>query len=327
MSRPLLVVLRPLGLGDFLTGVPAYRAIARRFPTHRRVLAVPRALHPLVGMTRAFDAACDVEPLTPLPRELFGADIAIDLHGKGPASHHILLASEPRRLIAFANPEIPQSIGGARWRAGEREVRRWCRMLDEAGVPADPNDLSLDAPSSSSDAKCAGDAFEGATIVHPGAASEARRWPLERWIAVVRALQHRGHRIVLTGSASEAHLTAVIARATQPASTMDLGGRTDLATLATIVARASLVLSTDTGIAHFAATFRRPSVTIFGPTSPAAWGPPATGRHHVLWAGTTGDPHATTVDSGLLQIGVDDVLEAIDRATRVSRIERGRDGV
>lgn len=307
MSKPLLVVLRPLGLGDFLTGIPAYRAIARKFPDHRRVLAVPAALHALIPATRAFDLGVDVEPLTKLPLVLSRADISIDLHGKGPASHRILLDAQPRRLIAFANAEIPESRRGAVWRADEHEVQRWCRMLETAGVPADPRDLYFDP-------QIAPAHREGrVAIVHPGAASEARRWPIERWMTVVRALQHRGHRVVLTGSAAEAKLTATIARQTDGRTTVDLGGRTNLAMLVDIVSKASLVLSTDTGIAHLAVACGTPTITIFGPTSPKHWGPPTNDRHGVLWAGETGDPHGETIDPGLLSISVSDVLGAVEQ--------------
>lgn len=315
MSRPLLIVLRPLGLGDFLTGIPAYRAIARKFPDHRRVLAVPAALHALIPATRAFDLGVDVEPLTKLPLVLSHADISIDLHGKGPASHRILLDAQPRRLIAFANSEIPESRRGAVWRADEHEVQRWCRMLETAGVPADPRDLYFDP-------QIAPAHREGrVAIVHPGAASEARRWPIERWMTVVRALQHRGHRVVLTGSAAEAKLTATIARQTDGRTTVDLGGRTNLAMLVDIVSKASLVLSTDTGIAHLAVACRTPTITIFGPTSPKHWGPPTNDRHGVLWAGETGDPHGETIDPGLLSISVSDVLGAVERQASGRSVE------
>ncbi len=311
--RPRLVVLRPLGLGDFLTGVPAYRGLARHFPEHHRVLAVPRALHPLVEATEAFHEAVDVEALAPLPLALHEADVAVDLHGRGPASHRILLAAHPRRLIAFANDAIPASAGGARWRADEHEVSRWCRMLHAFGIVADPQDLVLDDVRSH-DATLP----HGLTLVHPGAASEARRWPLARWHATIAALRDRGHDVALTGTPSEAHLTAELATRSGLSATRDFAGRTSLATLSALVRDARLVLSSDTGIAHLAIAHRTPTITLFGPTSPAHWGPPPLARHRVLWTGRVGDPHGASVDPGLLEIGVDDVVGTLDARERRS---------
>ncbi len=57
-----------------------------------------------------------------------------------------------------------------------------------------------------------------------------------------------------------------------------------------------------------------PSVVLFGPTSPARWGPPADRAiHQVLWAGRTGDPHASRPDPGLLEIGESEVLQALEK--------------
>ncbi|GAC1396837.1 MAG: glycosyltransferase family 9 protein [Vulcanimicrobiaceae bacterium] len=310
MTLPLLVVLRPLGLGDFLTGVPAYRAIARHFPHHYRVLAAPRALHALVPATRAFDDAIDVAPLTPLPSELHDADVAVDLHGRGPASHHILLAARPRRLIAFANDAIAQSAGGARWEADEHEVWRWCRMLRAYDIAARPDDLLLDPPRRASPGNL--------TLIHPGAASGSRRWPLERWAIVARELVRRGHDVALTGTPEEFALTSAIAAKASLPPGRNLAGTTDLVGLSALVGGARLLLSSDTGVAHLAFAHRTPSITLFGPTSPAHWGPPGKQRHRVLWHGRTGDPHGREVDHGLLAIDVDEVLEAVREPARRS---------
>ena len=111
---PVLVVLRALGLGDFLTGLPALRALADAFPGHERVLAAPAALAPLVELSGAVDRLAPTPGLAPLPADLHGAKVAVNLHGRGPQSTRLLLAARPGRLISFGaqgGPERPRSGG------------------------------------------------------------------------------------------------------------------------------------------------------------------------------------------------------------------------
>ncbi|HEV2068898.1 MAG TPA: glycosyltransferase family 9 protein, partial [Acidimicrobiales bacterium] len=67
----------------------------------------------------------------------------------------------------------------------------------------------------------------------------------------------------------------------------------------------------DTGVAHVATALAVPSVVIFGPTSPAEWGPPISGPHQALWAGQTGGALAEEPFPGLLEVSVADVLAAL----------------
>lgn len=303
--RPrVILVLRALGLGDLLTVVPALRALRDAFPRALLVLACPRPLHELVRVWRLADETLPVRPLAPLPVAARAADLAVNLHGRGPESTATVIASRPRRLIAFSHPDLPVTAGMPKWRADEHEVSRWCRLLDAAGIPADPSRLDLPLPATAS----AG----GGVVVHPGAAAEARRWPPDRWAAVARAQREEGREVVLTGSGDERSLCERIAAdaGLPPASV--LAGRTSLVTLAGIVGRAPLVLSGDTGVAHLATALGTSSVVLFGPTSPLRWGPPPDRpQHRVLWAGRTGDPHAAVTDPGLLEIGVDDVQRTV----------------
>jgi ADP-heptose:LPS heptosyltransferase len=312
--RPRLVVLRALGVGDLLTAVPALRALARAFPDHERLLAAPERLRPLVELIDADGGGPAVHRLVPtgelepLPPELGRADVAVNLHGRGPQSHRLLLAARPERILWFENREVPESLGSPHWRRGEHEVARWCRMLAENGVPAEPERLALRPP--------AGpplEGAEGATLLHPGAASAARRWPPERFAEVARAEMERGRQVVVTGGPEEVGLACFVARhaGLPPASV--LAGRTDLEDLARAVAAAERVVCGDTGVAHLATALGTPSVVLFGPVSPAEWGPPAElARHRAVWAGGSGDPHGERPDQGLLEIEVADVLRALD---------------
>ncbi len=304
-----VAVLRALGLGDCCTAVPALRGLARAFPDHRRVLAAPAWLVPLVDRAATgFEVIdCDLRgaasPFPPLPSVFDGADVAVNLHGRGPQSTAALLASRPGRLLSFGEAGCPS------WAPGEHEVQRWCRLLGAAGIPADPDDLDIDV---TEDATLVPVADRGATILHPGAASGARRWPVQRWAAVARAEQAAGHRVLITGSSSERRIAERVAATAGLDAGAVRAGRTSLPALAGLLATAGRVVCGDTGVAHLATAVRAPSVVLFGPTAPAEWGPPAhRSWHRALWAGRYGDPHAEVADPGLLRISVDDVLAAL----------------
>ena len=305
--RPVLLVLRALGLGDLLTAVPALRALADAFPDHERVLATPGNLASLALHTQAVSSVIDARLLAPIRWGGAPPDVAVNLHGRGPRSHEVLRALGPRRLIAFANIEVRGSAEGPVWRADEHEIARWCRLLTESGIPADPRRIDLLAP--------AGDppeAARGATILHPGAASRARRWPVERWVHVARALVRRGERVAITGGPDEVTIATEIAVLAGLPDRSVLAGRTDVLGLMRAVAAADRVVCGDTGVAHLATALGRPSVILFGPTPPAWWGPPEDRPwHRALWAGEVSDPHADVPARGLLAIHARDVLDAL----------------
>src|SRR3954468_18995118 len=177
-GRPVAGVLRPLGLGDLLPGVPAVRAVRAAVPGHRLVLATTAALEPLAALVDAVDEVLPARELEPLDGTRPPPGLPVDLHGKGPASHVVVGRLRPDRLLTFASPGYPGPV----WRADEHEVHRWCRLVCEGlGVPADADALDLAVPS-------VAPAVSGAAVVHPGAAFPGRRWPADRFAAVARHL-------------------------------------------------------------------------------------------------------------------------------------------
>ena len=252
-----IVILRPLKLGDFLTAVPAFRAVRRAYPQAEIVLAAPRAIEPLLDLIGgALDRVVDVHELTPLPAELHGADIGVDLHGCGPESHRILLAAHPQRLIAFRNDAVPESADGPAFDRGEHEVARWCRLLEHFGFAPDTRELDLAVPPDR-----VPQVARGATLLHPGAASESRRWPADRWIDVARAEQRLGRTVIVTGGPDEVDLARHIAGGASIPPEQVYAGRTTVRELAALVAAAGRVLCGDTGVAHLSTAYRTPRST------------------------------------------------------------------
>ncbi|MCP2261844.1 ADP-heptose:LPS heptosyltransferase [Streptoalloteichus tenebrarius] len=301
---PRVVALRALKLGDLLVAVPALRALRRAFPNHLIQLATSGWLAPVVRLTRAVDQVLPTRGLAPLGPLAWRPDVAVNLHGAGPRSSQVLDAVRPRRRIGHAGA----GWSGPAWRDDIHERERWCRLLAAHDVPADPDDLLLARPDVASPAP-------GAVVLHPGAAHGSRHWPVDRFVAVARTLVGRGLPVVVTGAGAERERAEEVAALAGLPDAAVLAGRTDLPQLTALVADARLVISADTGVAHLSYAYRTPSVVLFGPVPAAWWGPPANGPHVALSddAARRGDPFAADPDPALLGVGVDAVLDAVDR--------------
>jgi hypothetical protein len=301
-TAPTLLALRALKLGDLLVAVPALNGLRRAFPEHRILLATSGWLAPVVSLVAAVDELLPAAGLSrPLDVEAGTIDVAVNLHGRGPESGDLIAALRPRRLIAH-RPDAPD---GPDWIDGMLERERWARLVRSFDVPADAGDVGIDVPRVSAVAT-------GAAVVHVGAFYGSRRWPADRFVAVARVLDDRGHHVVLTGGAEDRPRAMEIARAAGLPGSRVLAGEVDLVGFAAVVAAARLVVSVDTGAAHLASAYGIPSVVIFGPAPPEEWGPPP-GPHLVLTdaARRRGDVFADEPDPALLAVGVDDVLDAI----------------
>jgi ADP-heptose:LPS heptosyltransferase len=322
-ERPPLLVLRALGLGDALTAVPALRGLRRAFPDRRLLLA---AAGEPAELLRACGVVDDVVPTRgldgPPPGAGLGPHIAVNLHGRGPRSHRLLAAAGPRRIVAYACPEA--GVDGPWWNEAEHEVRRWTRLVEVAAArrgvaaPCRPDDLRLDVPGVLPEVR-----RQRYAVLHPGAASGARRWPARRWVRLAAALERHGIPVVLTGGPDERALAAGVAATAGLPPSRCTAGELTLHGLAQLLAGAALLVCGDTGVAHLGTALGTPSVLLFGPVPPSRWGPVADPElHTVLWHGDglgEGDPHGERCDPALLRITVDEALAAaIDRLERVA---------
>jgi len=132
--------------------------------------------------------------------------------------------------------------------------------------------------------------------IHPGARIRDKCWPPQCFAEVAdRLASEFDCRIVLTGSAKEADLTAAVAahmrhKALNAASPISLGA------MAAIMGRSRLLVCNDTGVSHIAAGLKLPSVVIFSKADMARWAPLNQQLHRCVW-----DPEARHVDLVLAQ--------------------------
>jgi ADP-heptose:LPS heptosyltransferase len=308
MPQDTILVLRALGLGDLLTGIPALRGLRRAYPDARITLATPERFCELAMLSGAVDAVDPTPGLGALEARREPPALAVNLHGSGPESITDLVRRQPRALLTHRHSAYP-GLPGPPWRADLHEVDRWCRLLEWAGIPCDPEDLGIPRPQGFPDRS-------GVVVIHPGAAYPARRWPPERFAAVAAALRDAGHEVVVTGDRNEIDLARCVADAAGLPQSAVLAGTLDLLELVALISDCRLLICGDTGVGHIATATGAPSVLLFGPTPPNRWGPRGSGPHVAMWAGDKGDPHADRPHSGLLLITVPRVLDATQTLLR-----------
>jgi ADP-heptose:LPS heptosyltransferase len=123
-------------------------------------------------------------------------------------------------------------------------------------------------------------------VVHVSAGNPFRRWPLERFVALVASLAAAGpgRRVVVTSGPSEREAAStVIGQARARLAAGDAPrvlacGDFTLEEFRALVGRAALYIGGDSGPLHIAATSTVPIVGIYGPTLPvrsAPWRDPA----------------------------------------------------
>jgi len=301
-----VIVFRALQLGDMLCAVPALRALRAALPDARIVLTglpwaaqfaqrfdayvdefIPFPGHPLLPeqavrhdeLTAYYAAICDRR-----------FDLALQLHGSGDVTNHIVSGFGARMMAGFTRGEATQ---------GERtllapypdtgaEQERLLTLLERMGAPIAGAHLEFPLRREDVDeleaSKLAPDLEPGNYIcIHPGARQRDKCWPPECFAQVADQLRHEfGFDTVLTGSANEAPLARAVAEhmrtpAIEAAAPISIGA------MAALMSRSRLLICNDTGVSHIAAGLGLNSVVVFSKADIARWAPTDRLRHRCIW--------------------------------------------
>ena len=110
-------------------------------------------------------------------------------------------------------------------------------------------------------------------VVNPNSRWDSKRWPLERFSAIIKEVAKLyGLRSVIIGSSNEKERGKALAELSG-SSAFDLTGELGLSALASAIQNSSGIITNDSGPMHLAAALDVPVTAIFGPTDPAAVGP------------------------------------------------------
>jgi len=177
-------------------------------------------------------------------------------------THRVELPKEPQvgvvRMRALLGPLVEGSFGLA---TADREIG----VPRGAGIPVQAGALSSIARSVGFDVH--------PIVVIPGARWPSKRWPVERFVEIIRRLLAQKRHVVLAGSPDERELCDQITTQLGDGALIDLAGQTSLAELVALLSRAQLVVANDSGALHVAAALGRPVVALYGPTDPNFVGP------------------------------------------------------
>jgi len=275
MSAAILVI--KLGaFGDFVQAMGPFAAIRQRHPGDRIVLLTTRPYAELARASPWFDAVwIDDRPrLWQVRRWL---DLRLRLRRARFSFVYDLQTSDRsgtyfRLLGPGPRPGWSGIVRGASHRHANPErdrmhtIDRQREQLALAGIAeVPPPDLSW------LDADLARLALPSRTaLLVPGGAAHrpAKRWPVQRYGEVARALVARGVAPLILGTAGEAELAVAIRNAAPRA--IDLTGRTGFAEIAALARRAEVAIGNDTGPMHLIAAAGCAAVVLFGPESDPA---------------------------------------------------------
>lgn len=322
-----ILVVKLADIGDVITSTPALRALRQTYPKARLdILATPHSAPALTGTGLVdtvicfdkfqFDRPADaLRPASLRTAVGLAADLRRRRYDAVVILHHLTLSFGRLKYAALA------TAAGARYRAGLdnghgwflthrardagfgalHEVQYWLQVVETLGATTE--DLALAAPYSEeaeawAEQKLAQWVAEGGrrpfAVIHPGSGgySLARRWPIERFAELARALSQKfGLGVVLVGTPTD-NVDELERRYHGVA--LNLAGQTTLPQLTAVLRRARLFIGADSGVMHLATAAGAPIIALFGPTNADAWGPWTAGRSRalVLQAGLSCQPCA-----------------------------------
>jgi len=329
-----VALLRASRIGDFVCATPAFRALRAALPQARIALVALRQVSELAARCPWLDEFICFPGYPGIAEQFFearraaaffaemqarGFDVAIQMHGSGVFSNPIALMLGARATAGFVRPEDPPGRLDAAmvFPHGEHAVRGLLRLIEFLGIQARGERTEFGLwPQDHAAAEALLDGVARPFIgVCPAARDARKMWPAERFaLTACRLRKQRGGTIVILGGPEERdrRLGERLAEMCG-APTLNLAGRESLPEMGAVIARLDVLVTNDSGPAHIAYALGTPTVTVFGFTDPAEWGPLDAARHRVIAPGEPDPP-----ERRILSIGIEPVTRAAQEVMRAA---------
>lgn len=310
-----LAIFRALHLGDMLCAVPALRAIRAALPATRITLVgLPWAHEFAVRFSHYVDDCIafpghEAFPEQPVQQHLLADfyagmrarrfDLALQLHGSGEHSNLVTRAFGARAMAGYGDGKTSTKEAFFPYPDSGPEPLRLLGLAELLGAPRTGTELEF--PITDADQRELGASGLGSGLlpcsyicIHPGARDRGKCWHPARFAQVADKLADEfGVKVVLTGAANEAGLTAAVASRMRHKA-IDAAAPISIGAMAALMSRSQLLISNDTGVSHIAAGLRLNSVVIFSKADIRRWAPLDPERHRCLW-----DPEGERVEDVL----------------------------
>jgi predicted lipopolysaccharide heptosyltransferase III len=284
-------------IGDLILTTPAIAALRKKFPEAKLTLVISRECAPLIPAISGINQVLimhrgikDIGAFFRTARNKF--HYCIDFTRNDRSAFVSLLSRAEKRIVSYRIKRRSKIRRHFYTDFVEHRMRDMhtidynLSLLEPLGIKEAAPMIKLDLPEAARE-KAKALRHEAKidnrfVIIHPGSARVEKFWASERWAEVIEhARTNQRFDCLLTGGSSQleqAHLARIEAKLSRPdqasvGSVVDLSGKTDLLTLAALIAQAQLVVTVDSAPMHLAAATRTPQVVLFGPTNPFHWRP------------------------------------------------------
>lgn len=297
MTEPVrrILLIKPSSLGDIVHAMPTLFALRERFPDAEVTWLVKRQWVSLVEVIKGVDHVCAVEQglmgwLGRVPDlRAAGFDLVVDLQGLFRSGAMAWLTGCSRR-VGFANAREGSPFFYTQRVAvptgSMHAVDRYLLVTEALGA-ARPKEPRFEFIDRAEDRQAVETLLTAAGLagvlpwvaMNVSARWETKRWPPQHFAEAADQLAEAGIPIVFMGGPAERPETrAVMAR--MRTKSVDLTGQTPVGLLPSLLRRAAVLVTNDSGPMHIAAAVGTPVVVLFGPTDPVRTGP--YGRGHVV---------------------------------------------
>jgi ADP-heptose:LPS heptosyltransferase len=281
------------GIGNAALLLPVLAELKARHPGARLTVVTLRGNEPLFDGVADRTLAVRMEPVGAALDLLRAAaalrrlrvDLALDFEQYVRTSQALLFAAGARQVIAFdtrgqeraALADVKVPCDEAR-HCGES----FLDLARAAGVRAReyrPGGLRVDPAAAARVDAMLRPRNGPLAVLHPGSGDNfhGRRWPTRRFGLVARRLcDEAGAVVAVTGGRGEAPLAREVSEAAGRG-VLELAGRLDLKELVALLARATVLVSNDSGPVHLASALGVPVVGLYGPNTPLLYGPLSAG--------------------------------------------------